>query len=125
MTRFLSLLPATLLALVLAAFLVLLPVAIVFNYRAGMKYRATLAGQLNNLRLGKMLAALGIDIDSYIASERVVDIHQHIKRCGECNNPGPCDTALADGNLAPDSIEFCNNEQSLQGIVNRAVDKQQ
>lgn len=123
MTQLLSIIPATVLVLMLAAFLVLLPVAIVFNYRAGMKYRAALAQQLNALRLGRMLGALGIDIESYIASERVVDIHQHIKRCGECSNLGPCDEGLADGSLTPDTIGFCNNEQSLQGIVRRTAER--
>jgi hypothetical protein len=124
MTQILSLIPAAVLALLLVAFLVLLPIAIIFNYRAGMKYRAALAQQLNALRLGRMLGALGIDIDSYIASERVVDIHQHIKRCGECSNLGPCDEGLADGSLTPDSIGFCNNEQSLRGIVKRTTSPQ-
>ena len=119
MTELLTLIPAAVLVLVLAAFLLLLPVAIVFNYRAGMKYRTALAAQLNALRLGRMLGAVGIDIDVYLSSERVVDINQHIKRCSECLNVGPCDAGLADGTLTTDSISFCNNEQSLRDIARR------
>ena len=119
MKEFIDLLPAIALVLVLVTFMVLLGIAIVFNYRGGMKYRAVLAEQVNRLRLGRMLSALGIDIDAYTASERVVDIHQQIKRCGECTNLAPCDAGLANGNLTKDNIDFCNNEQSLQNIVNR------
>ncbi len=122
MTQLLTLIPAVVLVLLLAAFLLLLPVAIVFNYRSGMKYRAALAQQLSTLRLGRMLAAVGIDIDAYLSSERVVDIHQQMKRCSECTHQVPCDAGLADGNLTTDSIGFCNNEQSLRDIANRNHD---
>jgi len=112
-----SILSILLLGLLLATFMVLLPVAIIFNTRAGMKYRRTLAGQLERLRLGKMLTALGIDTDSYLSSERVVAIREHMERCNACENTGECDTRLAEGALDADSIGFCNNEASLQKIA--------
>jgi len=117
MTTTISLLSATLLALLLVSFAILLMVAIVFNFRAGMKYRKALAEQLDHFRLAKMLVALGIDIDEYLSTERVVDIHTHMKRCNACENVDECDEQLAQGNLSPDGIEFCNNEQSLREIA--------
>ncbi|HYQ70572.1 MAG TPA: hypothetical protein VET88_01445, partial [Gammaproteobacteria bacterium] len=75
-----------LLALILATFSVLLPVAIVFNVRAAEKYRQGLAEKVNRLRLGKMLAALGVDIGAYLNSERSLDVQQHIDRCAACDN---------------------------------------
>jgi Family of unknown function (DUF6455) len=114
-----TLIPLSVLVLTLVLFLVLLAVAIVFNFRSGMKYRTALAERLDSLRLGRMLAALGIDIDSYLSSERVVDIHQHMQRCSDCSNIGPCDAGLVDGSINPDSIGFCNNEQSLRELVQR------
>jgi hypothetical protein len=119
MSRLLTLIPLSVLILTVVSFLVLLAVAIVFNFRAGMKYRTALAGQLDSLRLGRMLKALGIDIDSYLARERVVDIHQQMQRCSECTNIAPCDAGLVDGTLTPDSIGFCNNEKALQDMVKR------
>jgi len=112
-----SILSILLLALLLATFMVLLPVAIIFNTRAGMKYRQTLAARLERLRLGKMLVALGIDTDSYLSSERVVVIREHMDRCSDCANTGECDTRLAEGTMNADSIGFCNNEASLQKIA--------
>ena len=76
-----SLVTILMLGLLLAIFIVWLMVAIIFNTRAGMKYRQQLAEQLARLRLGKMLTALGIDTDSYLSIERTVDIHEQMERC--------------------------------------------
>jgi hypothetical protein len=117
MTTTVSVLSAIMLSLLLASFTILLMVAIVFNFKAGMKYRRALAEQLDNFRLARMLTALGIDIDEYLSTERVVDIHRHMERCGACENVGECDERLADGKLSTSDIGFCNNEQSLQKIA--------
>lgn len=108
-----------LLALILLTFSVLLPVAIVFNVRAGEKYRKGLAEKVNRLRLGKMLAALGVDINRYLSSERSVDIQQHIDRCNACVNTAECDEKLDSHDIDPEHIGFCNNEASLQEIVKK------
>jgi hypothetical protein len=108
-----------LLGLLLATFMILLPVAIIYNTRAGMKYRQRLAEQLARLRLGKMLTALGIDTDSYLSSERVVDIQKQMERCNTCANTGECDTRLAEGAVDAGSIDYCNNEASLHKITER------
>jgi hypothetical protein len=108
-----------LLGLLLASFIVLLLVAITFNTRAGMKYRQGLADQLDRLRLGKMLTALGIDTNSYLSSERAVDIRKQMERCNACANTEECDTQLAAGATDTGSIDYCNNEASLQKIAER------
>jgi hypothetical protein len=107
------------LTLVLVTFSVLLPVAIVFNVRAGEKYRQGLAEKVNRLRLGKMLAALGVDIDVYLNSERSLEIQQHIDRCAACGNTDECDDKLAKQDIDPDHIGFCNNEASLREIAKK------
>ncbi|MGB5177762.1 MAG: DUF6455 family protein [Gammaproteobacteria bacterium] len=112
-----SIVPVLLLGLLLVVFTVLLPLAIVFNTRAGMKYRQGIAAQLEQLRLGKMLTALGIDTDSYLSRERVVDIREQMQRCNQCDNTVECDTRLAEGAVDTDDISYCNNEASLQKIA--------
>ena len=97
-------------------FAILLPLAIIFNVRTGKAYREKLAGKIEKLRLGKMLSALGIDIDTYIARERGVDIHKHMKNCKACSNLEECDERLDRGGITADEIGFCNNEQSLQEL---------
>ena len=105
------------LGLLLVVFIVWLMVAIIFNTRAGMKYRQGLADQLERLRLGKMLTALGIETDNYLSTERAVDIREHMERCNACANTGECDTRLAKGPVDAGSIDYCNNEASLQKIA--------
>jgi len=115
----LTIIALVLLSLTLVTFSVLLPVAIVFNVRAGEKYRKGLAEKVNRLRLGKMLAALGVDIDVYLNSERSIDIQQHIDRCAACDNTVECDDRLAGQDIDPDNIGFCNNEASLREIAKK------
>jgi Family of unknown function (DUF6455) len=117
MSTALSLISATLLTLLLATFAILLMVAIVFNFQAGLRYRKALAEKLYDFRLAKMLMALGIDIDEYLSTERIVDIHTQMTRCGACENTGECDERLARDDIGPDDIGFCNNEESLQKIA--------
>lgn len=117
-----SIISVLLLGLLLLTFTVLLPVAIVFNTRAGMKYRQGIAEQLQRLRLGKMLTALGIDTDSYLSSERMVDIREQMERCNTCSNTGECDTHLAEGSVATGNISYCNNEATLQKMAGRQND---
>ena len=87
------------------------------NVIVGMEFRKNLARKVNALRLNKMLAALGIDVNGYLHSERVLDIEEHIDRCSACQNTETCDDQLASGSVQADSIDYCNNEQSLQRIV--------
>ncbi|UCB56087.1 MAG: hypothetical protein JSW45_06035 [Thiotrichales bacterium] len=87
------------------------------NVIVGMEFRKNLARKVDALRLNKMLAALGIDVNSYLHSERVLDIEEHIDRCSTCQNTETCDDQLAQGRVQADSIDYCNNEQSLQRIV--------
>lgn len=87
------------------------------NVVVGMEFRKSLARKVNALRLNKMLAALGIDINNYLHSERVIDIEEHIDRCSSCENTEICDDQLAKGTIQANNIDYCNNEESLQHIV--------
>ena len=117
-----SLVAMLMLGLLLAVFIVWLMVAIIFNTRAGMKYRQGLTDQLERLRLGKMLTALGIETDGYLSTERATDIREQMERCNACANTVECDTRLAEGPVDSGSIDYCNNEASLQKIAERLKD---
>jgi len=116
-----SLIVAGLLAAFTLAFAVMLVSAIVFNLNAGYKYRSSLATRLDRLRLGRMLSAVGIDVNSYLHSQSIVDIQEHMDRCSGCENTTTCDEQLADGHIKVADIDFCNNEKSLQDIVREKV----
>ena len=87
------------------------------NVIVGMEFRNSLARKVDALRLNKMLAALGIDINRYLHSERVIDIEEHIDKCASCNNTETCDDQLAKGSIQASNIDYCNNEKSLQQII--------
>jgi hypothetical protein len=108
-----------LLAVLTLAFTVSLVSAIVFNVNAGRKYRKALANSVDQLRLSKMLTALGIDVDTYLHTERVVDIQQNMDLCSACENVEECDDQVSKGALDAADISFCNNEQSLQEIARK------
>ena len=40
-----------------------------------------------------------------------------MKACSEYRNTKKCDQHLADGDISPDAITFCNNEKGLQHIL--------
>lgn len=103
----------------LAITLVLLPLAIAMNVETGMKYRRDLAAKLDQLRLGRMLVALGVNINRYLNSERIVDIDRQMRRCGACTNTKTCDDKLTKGGVAMDNIQFCNNQESLRKMAGK------
>ena len=106
-----------LLVLVLSVFAVLLPRAFVVNFKTGMVYREKLAGQIGRLRLGNMLAALGVDTEAYISKERAVDIREQMTRCKACENTNVCDEALEQKVVTADEIGFCDNEDALRKVA--------
>ena len=108
---------AGLLGILTLVFAVMLVSAIIFNVKAGKKYRQSLAVKVDQLRLSKMLNALGVDINTYLHTERMVDIQQQMNRCSACENTEKCDDQLSGGSISADEIGFCNNEQSLQEMT--------
>ena len=114
-----SLIATGLLGLVMAAFAGLLFAAIVFNLNVGRKYRQTLARDIEKLRLSRMLAALGIEVTGYLHNERILDIQRQMGRCSDCERTAECDDRLARGEVDAADIGFCNNERSLQKILER------
>jgi len=112
----LSIIVAGLLGLLTLVFSIMLVAAIVFNLKAGRRYRQSLATRMQQLRLHRMLSALGIDVNSYLHSQRTVDIKKHMESCSACENTGTCDERLAQGEIKVSDIDFCNNERALQDI---------
>ena len=106
-----------LLALFMLYVILRMTYVIMRNVIVGMEFRKNLARKVDALRLNKMLAALGIDINTYLHSERVLDIEEHIDRCSACENTATCDDQLAKGTIQAGNIDYCNNEASLQQIL--------
>ena len=115
----LTLVIAGVMTVLVIAFVLFLFVAIIFNLKAGEKYRQSLVTKLDELRLAKMLGALGIDVNSYLHQERIIDIQKQLKRCSDCENTDQCDDNLSNNKITAGDIEFCNNEKDLQEIVKK------
>jgi hypothetical protein len=114
-----SLIVTSLLGLLLIGFAVLLSAAVIFNLEIGRKYRQALARDIDRLRLSKMLTALGIDVTTYLHTERILDIQRHMNLCSDCEHTAECDDQLAAGTVDAARIGFCNNEPSLQQILEK------
>jgi len=107
----------SILALFMLYVIIRMSYVIMRNVIVGMEFRKNLARKVDALRLNKMLAALGVDINNYLHSERVIDIEEHIDKCSVCQNTETCDDQLAKGTIQASNIDYCNNEKSLQQIV--------
>ena len=104
------------LALLLSGFMLRLIFTIAFNLINGRKFHYSLEKQFSQLRLSKMLTALGINKTHYIHQTSVNDIHQQMNSCSACKNTGICDEKLAATDIDITGIEFCNNESDLKII---------
>ena len=90
---------------------------IYINVKNGMLFRSLLSKKVGSLRLGKMLTALGINVDKYLHEEKVLNIENQIERCTQCENTDACDDNLDNGTISIDSIDYCNNESDLKSMV--------
>ena len=103
--------------LLLFLFFILLLTAITFNMKAAQKYRQQIAQTVNNLRLSSMLAALGINLDKYLHSTSMVDVHKHMTKCSACQHNTQCDEELASSSISIETVHFCNNKKHLRDMV--------
>ena len=101
------------------AFSTLLLVAILGNLKTARRYRQSIGDRLSGLRLSRMLAHKGIDQETYLHTEPVLDIEQQMKRCAGCESTERCDTELAASNSGAPTAEFCVNDAELQTIRRR------
>lgn len=101
-----------------ASFAIWLLVAIMDNLRTARNYRKAMGKKLSRLRLSRMLSYRGIDRDTYLHTEQVLDIEQQMERCGNCAQTERCDNALAASNNE-DISGFCANSEDLQSIKSK------
>ncbi len=105
------------LGLLVFVFSISLFITIIFNMKAGIKYREPLANKLHTLRLSKMLSALGINTTEYLHTVSVATINEQMTRCADCANTDECDDNLSTNNVDINEIDFCNNEASLKDML--------
>ncbi len=104
----------TTLLLLLGGFILRLGFTILRNLIHGRRFHQALADEFNQLRLSRMLTALGIDKARYIHRTPVLEIQRQMQHCRECHNTGECDIRLENDDIEPGQIDFCNNQTALQ-----------
>ncbi len=107
------------LSLLLSYFILRLCYVIMINLINGRQFHHSLEKQFDQLRLSKMLGALGINKTSYIYQTNVNEIKQQMSSCSACENTDECDEKLSTPEIDISNIEFCNNEAELKDIKNQ------
>ena len=87
------------------------------NVRQGMLFRQKLAARMRALRMDKMLAALGMDLSSYLHNLPASRVIESANRCQDCTATDECDDSLAAGTLAIEAIDFCPNQDELSHFM--------
>ncbi len=108
-----------------AALIVLFPVSIGRNLKAGHTYRKKLAQKIEALPMGRMLERLGIDEYRLLHEKDGVHLHEEIQRCASCDAKQTCEEVVeTHQHLAPDDIDFCPNRDELADVLKaQAIDK--
>ncbi len=83
------------------------------NMRQGREFRRNLAQSLQQLRLSKMLTALGLDTNLYLHKSSVHNIKQHMSKCENCSTTGACDEKLSQPTFQHAELEFCPIQEGL------------
>ena len=101
----------------LAYYVIVLIMRIRTNVLTGQSFHDSLMSQISNIRMGKMMDALGINKEKYIHQESVLDITHHIDTCTACNKTVRCDEQLDSNDIEVENISFCENENSMVELV--------
>jgi hypothetical protein len=83
------------------------------NMRQGREFRKNLANALQQLRMHKVLAALGLDSNVYLHKVSVQVIQQQMSKCKNCNTTDTCDEKLSRKTVQQADIAFCPIHENL------------
>ena len=100
------------LAIASLAMVIALPRAIGRSVNHGRRFREALDARLGQLRLSKMLGAMGVDRADYLATSRQVDIEQPMKNCRACEQKSLCDAELS-SHSANSGFDYCPNRDAI------------
>ena len=92
--------------------------SIMKSSQQGVAFYQNLIERITQLRMHKMLLALGVNEEQYARSNSVNEIEKHMERCRQCANTKQCDTELESGKIQH-ANQYCpNNEDLLKGASN-------
>ena len=82
----------------------------------GENFYQNLLERIKQLRMHKMLQALGVDEKEYTRGNPVNEIEMHMNRCQECGNTEQCDAELEIGKIKH-AYQYCPNNEDLLNSV--------
>lgn len=68
--------------------------------------------RLRRLRLSKMLAYVGADLDAYVRAVPARDLTAEMRKCAQCRACAVCDACVRDGKMVVD-MHFCPAYRSV------------
>lgn len=84
----------------------------------GNAYRRELRARARSLRMGRMLATLGVRLGTYLDKAGSVAVERHVHNCECCPNQQACDDFL-DHRSGQDPDRFCPNHEALRVFAAR------
>jgi HAMP domain-containing protein len=83
------------------------------NVVQGKMVREKLAKRVEELRMSKMLRALGLDFSKYLYSVPIHKINESMKKCETCSTTDQCDAQLKQETTRVQDVDFCPNQACL------------
>ena len=107
--------PFVLITLLTLFVAVVMAVAVLNNFRVGLRFRDELARRVKFLRMDKMLTKRNIKLRHYLHTESITYIENQIRNCESCSEIKQCDQALKES--SPADLSFCPNHEGFESIT--------
>lgn len=110
-----SMIPFVLITLLILFAAVVMAIAVLNNFRVGLRFRDELARRVKFLRMDKMLTKRNIKLGHYLHTESVTNIENQIRNCESCFEIKQCDQVLKES--SPADLNFCPNHEDFESIT--------
>ncbi len=112
---YISMMQFALITLLILLVAVVMAVAVLNNFRVGLRFRDELARRVKFLRMDKMLTKRNIKLRHYLHTESIINIENQIRNCESCSEIKLCDQVLKDS--SPVDLSFCPNHEDFESIT--------
>lgn len=112
---YISIILLALISLLILLVVVVMAIAVLNNFRVGLRFRDELARRVRFLRMDKMLKKRDIKREHYLHVESVTNIENQIRNCESCSATKQCDEALKQNSHA--DLSFCPNDENFESMT--------
>lgn len=115
---YVSIIPFVLIISLILVIVTGMAIAILSNYRTGLRFRDELTRRIKYLRLDKMLSKRNITREHFLHIGSISNIENQIRSCESCSITEQCDQALKESSST--DLSFCPNDEDLESIANKS-----